>query len=115
MPTVAVGIGVAILTGTMILSPALISFWLVILFFFTIACTVLLNLAAMPSRVSPVTTMYVISPVQPCGIGVGVFNCVPGGGMRILSPTFILLGSIPGFIWIRTCRSTPNFSAIVDR
>jgi hypothetical protein len=53
VPWVALGTGVAMLTGTLITSPALISLALVILFNSMIFATVLLNLMAMAARVSP--------------------------------------------------------------
>ncbi len=89
VPTVAVGTGVAILTGILKSIPAKISLAFSSLFSFTIASTVLKYRVAMASSISPGMTLY--SMMVPGGTkvetGVAVGNCILGGGTRIFCPT----------------------------
>ena len=71
-----------------------------VLFARTIASTVLLNLLAMPPKLSPGMTLYVMRApgARPVGMAVAVGMDAPGGGMMMVSPTLIkpVAGSILG-------------------
>jgi hypothetical protein len=62
------------------------------------------NRAAIAARVSPGWTTYVAAEVAP-----------EGGGMISVCPTFMWLGSMPGFAATMASMETPNRAAMLAR